>query len=165
MRKHIKYVHSNIRGFPCSNDNCYYKAVYAYEIKEHEKICTNGLLGSSGEVFVKIALEEMGIPYVFDSSHELMGLYGKYLRWDFVIHTETEPVFIEFDGQQHYSPQRFGHTTQKQAEEQFLKQKINDKMKNDYCDNKGYALLRIKYDNPDVKQTVRDFINENLIIS
>jgi uncharacterized Zn-finger protein len=164
MRRHINYVHKNIRNFLCSNENCDYRAVYDYEIKNHEKICTNGRIGSFGEVSIKNTLEELKIPYTFDTSHELMGLYGKYLRWDFIISTDSEPVFIEFDGQQHYSPQRFGNLTQKQAEDQFVKQKINDNMKNTYCDDNGFMLLRIKYDNSNIKQTLLNFINENLLI-
>lgn len=37
-------------------------------------------------------------------------------------------------------------------------------MKDEYCDNNGFMLLRIKYDNSNIKQVVCDFINENLLI-
>ena len=57
----------------------------------------------------------------------------------------TTPLFIEYDGRQHFSTQRFGGMTQDQADARFETQQLRDVMKNDYCLEKGYELLRIKY--------------------
>ena len=78
-------------------------------------------------------------------SYELMGDEGKYLRWDFVIPTDDDPLFIEYDGRQHFSPQRFGGMAQDQADARFETQQLRDVMKNDYCLVNGYELIRIKY--------------------
>jgi very-short-patch-repair endonuclease len=51
---------------------------------------------------------------------------------------------IEFDGKQHYEPvEHFGGV------ESFEKLKINDKIKNDYCEDNYIELIRIRYDQID----------------
>jgi hypothetical protein len=47
---------------------------------------------------------------------------------------------IEFDGKQHFEPiKRFG------GEDAFIKTKINDNIKDDFCLLEGIRLIRIKY--------------------
>ena len=101
MVRHVKYAHENIRNFSCPNDNCDYIAAQSFDIKKHLRICTNDMLGSFGEVSIKKVLTKLGINFRFDISYELMGDEGKYLRWDFVIPTDDDPLFIEYDGRQH----------------------------------------------------------------
>ena len=85
----------------------------------------------------------MKIYYQYNTSHEVKA--KGLLRWDFIITNCDEPLFIEYDGQQHYEPQRFGGISKEKAEIKFEKQKEHDKIKDDYCNENGYLLLRIPY--------------------
>jgi hypothetical protein len=53
-------------------------------------------------------------------------------------------ICIEFDGKQHYEPMSFFGGV-----DSFNKLKINDKIKNDYCEENYMNLIRIKYDQID----------------
>ena len=54
---------------------------------------------------------------------------------------------IEHDGIQHFKPtKRSNKTTDKESKENFKCIQKHDKIKNNYCKEKGINLLRIKYD-------------------
>ena len=64
------------------------------------------------------------------------------LPFDFYI--PSLRLCIEFDGKQHYEPsEHFG------GQKAFEKLKINDKIKNDYCEENYINLIRIKYNEID----------------
>jgi very-short-patch-repair endonuclease len=75
-------------------------------------------------------------------------------------------MFIEYDGRHHFIAQRFAtRVTQEEAESKLILQQEKDKMKDDYCNDNGYLLLRISYlQNDDIDIIVRNFIGENLIV-
>ena len=54
-------------------------------------------------------------------------------------------IVIEYDGEQHERPVRFGGISQEEAEEKFQKTKDYDKLKDDFCRDNGYKMLRISY--------------------
>ena len=57
------------------------------------------------------------------------------LRFDFRIPMIGAPLIIEFDGSQHFSPQKFGaKITDEQAKTKFEKQLRYDKEKNEFCE-------------------------------
>jgi hypothetical protein len=92
--------------------------------------------------------EELGFyegeDYIHNSSlPELTTYCGKHLRFDFMFINHNR-VF-EFDGRQHFMPVRFGSMTQEQAEENFRKQQEYDKLKDDFCKENGYKMVRISY--------------------
>ena len=58
------------------------------------------------------------------------------LPFDFYLPDQNK--IIEFDGRQHYGSTTFFHHSQEMTP-------IHDKMKNEYCKNKGIELLRIPY--------------------
>ncbi len=64
------------------------------------------------------------------------------LPFDFYI--PSMRTLVEFDGKQHFEPLSFFGGT-----EAFEKLKINDKIKNDYCEDNYINLIRIKYDDID----------------
>lgn len=66
-------------------------------------------------------------------------------RFDFVLFYNNQIMCVlEYDGLQHDEPvECFG------GKEQFERTKINDEIKNDYCEKNGYKLVRIK-DIPDL---------------
>ena len=62
------------------------------------------------------------------------------LPFDFYI--PSLRMIIEFDGKQHYEPMDFFG-----GEKAFERLKLNDKIKNDYCEDNYINLIRIKYTN------------------
>lgn len=150
----------------CCNDNCNYKASDQSSVNIHIKICKNGDSCSSLELKAKQILDKLDINYKFNSAYKLKGIEGKPLRWDFVICTFDEPMFIEIDGKQHYEPCRFGGISQEEANANFATQQIRDKLKDDFCNDNCYLLLRLKYDLSDeeFEKKINDFINDNLIM-
>jgi len=63
-------------------------------------------------------------------------------------------MVIEFDGKQHYEPiEHFG------GAEAYERLKINDKIKNDYCEENFIDLIRIRYDQI---HRIYDILNESL---
>ena len=159
LQRHIKQVHSKIKDFQCPT--CEYKCSDNGSLKIHIKICVGDEVGSSGEVKIKKILNEMKIDYHYNTSYELKNEKNNYLRWDFILDCD-EPLFIEYDGKQHFEPQRFGGISKEQANEAFEKQKKYDKLKDDYCNEKGYLLLRIPYTAyKNIEILICDFIQEN----
>jgi hypothetical protein len=104
----------------------------------------------------------MEIKYEHNSSYEVKNAEDKWLRWDFIIQTDSGPIFIEYDGRQHFQPVCFGGISKKKAEEAFQKRKAHDKLKDDFCSQNNYHLLRIPYIQfGNVKQLVTEFICEH----
>jgi uncharacterized C2H2 Zn-finger protein len=162
--KHIQYAHLKILRFSCDIGTCDYRCYDKFRLKNHKKICTGGLHGSFGEIMIKTVLIKLKIKFIHDKAYELIGNHGSPLRWDFVILTDDDPLFIEFDGQQHFSPQRYGGRSMKKSKIAFIKQQKNDKLKNDYCDDNGYLLKRIPYTKVDeIEPLVKTFIATHTI--
>lgn len=127
----------------CPSENCDFDTVYKRELTNHIKICTNGRIGSSGEVRIKTVLEQMKIEYEYDTSYMVKA--DRPLRWDFIIKRDPGQshegrVFIEFDGKQHFKavPQWGG-------QEALTRNQAHDKIKDDFCRDNCLPFLRIKY--------------------
>ncbi len=105
---------------------------------------------SVGELLCMDALDLMGVPYAFDQP--IAGLTaragGRRLRFDFVAHYGAWVVVIEFDGAHHDRPVRFGGRSVEAAAEALERQRENDRIKDEYCSEEGYQLLRIKAVDP-----------------
>ena len=158
MSEHIKQVHTKIKDFHCST--CDYKCCKKGDLQRHIKICVGDEVGSSGEVKIKKVLNEIKIDYEYSTTHEVRS-EKELLRWDFVINGD-EPLFIEYDGKQHFEPVKFGGISQEKASEAFRKQKKYDKLKDDYCNDNGYLLLRIPYtEYENIEKLVVEFIRDN----
>jgi hypothetical protein len=69
-------------------------------------------------------------------------------------------IFIEYNGQQHYEPVKFGGISMERATENFRKQQIHDQIKTDYCTENDYPLLWISHKD-NVEDSVRKFIVDN----
>jgi KRAB domain-containing zinc finger protein len=159
IQQHVKAIHNQIKDFECPS--CDYRASQKGAIQQHVKICTGGRIGSSGEVKIKIMLEEMRIPYQYNASHEVRdkGL----LRWDFIIQTQDGLIFMEYDGKQHFEPSTFGGMSKEKAQKAFATQQHRDKIKTDYCRDNGQPLLRIPYtDFANIPDLVVAFILEHM---
>jgi uncharacterized Zn-finger protein len=146
LKRHVKAVHDQIRDFECPK--CDYKCSTNGDLQRHIETCTGASNISSGEFKMIECFKELGFyedeHYIHDSTFsELTTSCGKRLRFDFMF-INHKRVF-EFDGIQHFIPQRFGGISQEQAEENFQKIVENDKLKDDFCKNNGYKMVRISY--------------------
>jgi hypothetical protein len=154
---HTKTVHNKIKDYKCSQ--CDYECGRKGNLTRHIKTCTGSFKISSGEFAVMNTLKHYKIPFEREVS-ELRNSEGNWLRFDFKVLTSSDPIYIEYDGHQHYNPVRFGGVSQEQADLAFDKLKVNDKLKNDYCDDNGLLLLRIKHDQfENTASIIKDFLS------
>lgn len=101
------------------------------------------LKNSYGEEIVEKILKEYNISYI--KEYTLPQLYGENkvaLRFDFAIFDKNDQLIqlIEYDGEQHFKviPQWGG-------KEGLQQRQINDKKKNQYCEEHNIKLIRIPY--------------------
>lgn len=158
LKIHVKRIHDCIKDLKCNQ--CEYTCSESSNLQRHINVCTGGRVGSSGEVKIKDVLEGFDIKYIYNQSNEhLTAFCGKNLRFDFEVHMDGKTLFIEFDGRQHFEPIRFGGISQERAEKLLKKQKKHDRIKNRFCNEYDYKLLRIPYtDMTDIKQHIIDFM-------
>lgn len=91
---------------------------------------------SKGEIDVAKSLDGLSIKYIRNNKFiDCRGETGYPLPFDFYLPDYN--MCIEYDGQQHYLPV-FGI-------DKFTRLKINDKIKDYYCEKNGIKLLRISY--------------------
>ena len=107
---------------------------------------------SKGERKISKFLDQKNIEYVRQKKFDdCIGLRYK-LPFDFYL--PKYRIAIEFDGKQHYEPMEyFGGL------ESYNRLKVNDKIKNNYCEDNFIELIRIRYDQID---RIYDILNECL---
>jgi len=106
--------------------------------------CPFCVFESNGEKTIKKFLDDNNIKYVRQKTFNGCKRKKK-LRFDFYVPSLN--TCIEFDGIQHYkSTSRFG------GDIGYIKNKINDKIKNIFCENMNIPLYRIKYDDDIIKK-------------
>lgn len=102
---------------------------------------------SKGEIRIEkwLISNEIFYSIEYDKFTELISKLGNPLRFDFAvykdIHKSELKMLIEFDGKQHFELVPYWQT-----EEGFETLQYHDRLKDEYCKNKGIRLLRIKYD-------------------
>ncbi len=146
LQLHIKTVHDKIKDYECPD--CEFKSSTNTGLQVHINTCTGLRNISSGEFKIIQCLEELGFfedeDYRYNSTlSELTKYCGKTLRFDFIFILFL--IVIEYDGEQHERPVRFGGISQEEAEEKFQKTKDYDKLKDDFCRDNGYKMVRISY--------------------
>jgi very-short-patch-repair endonuclease len=122
----------------------------APEFRKNEESILNDTLNKydlEGEKEIMDFLEKFNIDY----KHKL---FIDNMSFDFYI--ESIRTCIEFDGLYHFEPvDTLGGT------KTYQRMKLNDKIKNDYCEENYINLIRIKYDQID---NIFQFLWENLKI-
>ena len=120
LQRHIKSSHDKIRDIECNL--CEYKSSDKGNFQRHRKICTGKLNISGGELAVRKALELLdGLNnYSIQYKTEICAIPNSQLRFDFEVIINGETKYIEYDGEQHFKPVRFGGN-QEQAEFAFQK--------------------------------------------
>jgi uncharacterized Zn-finger protein len=154
--RHIKMVHDKIKDFECPD--CEYKCSNNSDLQQHIPRCTGEMNCSSGEYRVMQVLKSMRIDYQYNTTHEVKS--KKLLQWDFIVDYKNTKLFIEYNGEHHYKPVRFGGISDERATENFRTQKIKDQIKTDYCTENDYPLLWISHKD-NVEDSVRKFIVDN----
>ncbi len=101
---------------------------------------------SKGELKIRQFLLEHKIifeyQYKFDDCRNI-----NPLPFDFAIFDDKNNLIclIEYDGEQHFRPVCFGGISMEKAIENFKETKINDNIKNMYCQQNDISLFRIPY--------------------
>lgn len=107
---------------------------------------------SKGEKIIAKYLDKHNISYY--RQHKFEDCKNVFqLPFDFYI--PSSRICLEFDGKQHYEPMDFFGGI-----EAFEKLRINDNIKNDYCEDNFIDLIRIKYNQMD---DIVDILNKALI--
>lgn len=122
---------------------CQQHGVFIQNIHKHLKSqgCPRCSFNSKGEEYIKMYLEEFGIKYIRQHSFRTCR-YINRLSFDFYL-PETNTC-VEFDGEQHFKPNKFFG-----GKSGFRETLKRDKCKNDWCLENSVRLLRIKYDEID----------------
>lgn len=98
--------------------------------------------------FVKRFLSENNLNYLQQHTFD-------YINLPFDFYIPSKRTLIEFDGEQHFQPvEHFGGL------KSYEQLKINDKIKNDYCEENYINLIRIRYDQID---KIEEILKSNLI--
>jgi hypothetical protein len=111
-----------------------------------------------------LALDDLGFDYDHDESYVLK--HKGYMRWDIIIWTgfNHDPVFMEYDGRQHFEPVGFGGISDERAQSAFETGIHRDSLKDQFCQDNGYLMLRISYLDFDIiHQLVSEFTSLHLI--
>ena len=74
---------------------------------------------------------------------------------DFWLEKDDINVMVEYDGQQHFRPVRFGGISLKKAKKQLVKQKLIDNLDEKFCKYNGIILHRIRY-NEDKEKSIKE---------
>lgn len=146
LKKHIKQVHYKIKDFECPS--CDFKCSTQANLKRHIKNFTGERNISGGELQIIKALKDLGFEededYYFNQTFsELTQWSGHSLRPDFMF--IDHKIIIEYDGRQHFQPVTFGGISEEKAREAFYETNVNDKLKDDFCEENGYKMIRINY--------------------
>lgn len=142
----------------------------------HMQIGHCGCLNMSwGESCINTILKRFGIDFKREAQLKgLVGEQGSSLRLDFLISYENKLAAIEFDGLQHdqIESYRFLYSQLQdlsQVEDNFLRQKHNDELKDKFCSINSIPLLRVKaqevkYKSILVEEQIKKFLLDNNII-
>lgn len=74
----------------------------------------------------------------------------------FDIYIPSKNMVVEYDGEQHFHPVKFGGSDDDKAESRYLITVEHDKIKNNYCANNGIRVLRIPYTEYDNIEIILD---------
>jgi len=109
---------------------------------------------SSGECLIESILLENNIKYEtqyrFDDCRDIYSL-----PFDFALFINGTIILLEYDGKQHFCSIDFYG-----GEDAFNKRLLHDKIKNDYCEERGIKLIRIPYtyEAKKIREVIMDLI-------
>ena len=158
LDRHIKQIHDKVKDNICPN--CQYKTSTKSRLNQHIKnSCSGSLNISSGEKICRDTLDLMLVDYeceVCDVKNE----DDNWLRFDLKIYVGNKIGYIEYDGKQHYEPVCYGGISKTKALDNLRKTQLHDKIKDEWCKENRYHLLRIPYIK---KSVIHELIDEFII--
>ena len=160
----VKYVNSKIKVIIiCNKCN-----------KEFKQIPNSHLKGHGCPFCIRVSENKVGNflnEYFFTFkiiSHKFIYKYigidkKKHKRYcDFYLQKKEKIIIVEYDGEQHFMPRRFGGKSQEKAEKAFKVQQFIDNKDTEFCNSNNILLWRIKYDDNKEKSILRlkELIND-----
>lgn len=86
--------------------------------------------------------------------------YKGQLHFDFLVTNNNSQFLIEFNGEQHYRPVKFGGLNDNTADDTLEQVKKRDEVKKNYAVKNGIPLLIIRYDETDgILELIKEFLN------
>ena len=117
---------------------------------------------SYGEKEIQRLLKELNIEFV--SQYRFDDLRDK-LPLPLDIYLPKYNIAIEYDGEHHFYPVRFGGVSKEKAKKRYLETIKHDKMKNEYCLLNNIVLIRISYlDRDNIKSVLYSKLTENKVL-
>ena len=165
LNRHIKAVHDQIKDIRCiqCNFTCSQQSDLKTHIKQVHLRPAESKRMSLGEYRIQTVLKKFSIP--FQREHRFNDLISNkkwQLRFDFALPINNSFILIEFDGQQHFQKVRWSNEdSEQQIHDRFVHIQTCDNLKNDYARKNGYQLLRVRYDDTDVQDTILNFLIEH----
>ena len=120
-----------------------------------------GCVSSRNEMEIAKILQKLEYDYIPQQNFSDCKDVG-LLRFDFGVYKNDKLLcLIEYDGEQHYVPVKFGNMTDEEAEEKLHNTQKRDEIKNKYCKDNNIPLLRIPYwDKKHIKSIISKYMNE-----
>ena len=137
------------------------KVISAERLLHHNVRSCGCETGSIGENIIYTYLEDHNIN--FDSQKRFDDCkYKQFLPFDFYLPDYN--VCIEYQGEQHYKPVDFSYTPTEESKQKAIKKfedgQKRDRVKKDYCKEKGIYLLEISYkDKKRLSEILDSFFN------
>jgi hypothetical protein len=155
LKTHVIQVHLKIKDFKCPK--CDYKCANNGNLQRHIRSCTGSINCSKGELMIMNVLKSLDISYEYNTPYIVKSI--KFLKWDFIIEIKDKKLFIEYDGRQHFKPVNFGNISDEKALINYNKGVICDNLKNEFCEDNNFKLLRIPYFEKDnIEKLIKEFI-------
>lgn len=112
-----------------------------------------------GEQKIQKALKELDLQ--FEQQYSFPDCrYINPLPFDFLIRIGENRFLIEFNGEQHYRPVKFGGLADNNADDTFEVVKMRDVIKMEYANKNRIPLLIIKQDETDrISDIIKEFLN------
>ena len=102
-----------------------------------------GCIKSKGEMSIINLLTQNNVFYEKEKKFEgCKSKKGYFYRFDFYVNNQ---YLIEFDGEQHYKPVKYGNMNDEEANKILERTQKYDLLKNEYCKENNINLLRIPY--------------------
>ncbi len=111
--------------------------------------------------------EQMTIDYLIDNNvdfirQKIFKDCRNILPLPFDFYIKDKNILIEIDGQGHYQICYFNRCSKEQGEKSLKMTRANDKIKNNYCKEKGIKLIRIPYWDMDNKNYI-NILNQSIL--
>ena len=151
-----EYVKDDVKVLIKHNDCGFIYSITPSNFNQHGTKCPRcKRLESKGEAKIRYWLEKNNIQYEKEYRFDELARYP----FDYKIIKNNQIYLIEFQGEQHYKPKKhFG------GEKSFEIQQQRDKIKKEFCKEKGYNLIEIPYyDYKRVEDYLKVFIGSTTI--